>query len=228
MIQTAEIVLRPRKQPIQARSAASVEAILEATIQVLLSVGEDRLTTTRVAARAGVSVGTLYQYFPNKRALMQACLKRHLEEVREEVVQVCRQQRSTTPREMTIALVTAFLAAKLNRVKASAAFYSVSSNVGGAAIVQRMSEKINRAVVEMLLGARPPLTRNPQIVASMLQGVMAGVTRRLLESKAPEEQADALREELIFLACAYVEACTDSRPGIGLTNEASTAVMARK
>src|SRR4051794_24665457 len=61
----AQVALEPRKSPVQARSNASVDAILEATVQVLLQVGKERLTTTRVAARAGVSVGTLYQYFPN-------------------------------------------------------------------------------------------------------------------------------------------------------------------
>ena len=81
MSQRAQVVLEPRKSPVQARSTASVHAILEATIQVLLKVGKERLTTTRVASRAGVSVGTLYQYFPNKSALLQAALKRHLGEV---------------------------------------------------------------------------------------------------------------------------------------------------
>ena len=58
--------LRPRKTPRQARSAATVDAIFEATIQVLLVEGEKGLTTTRIAERAGVSVGTMYQYFPHK------------------------------------------------------------------------------------------------------------------------------------------------------------------
>jgi AcrR family transcriptional regulator len=61
-----QITLEPRKTPVQERSTVTVEAIYEATFQVLLAVGPDRLTTTRVAERAGVSVGTLYQYFPNK------------------------------------------------------------------------------------------------------------------------------------------------------------------
>src|SRR5215475_2022291 len=77
----SRVVLEPRKSPVQARSTASVDAILEATVQVLLDVGKERLTTTKVALRAGVSVGTLYQYFPNKSALLQAALKRHLDEV---------------------------------------------------------------------------------------------------------------------------------------------------
>jgi hypothetical protein len=45
----------------------------------------------------------------------------------------------------------------------------------------------------------------------MLQGAMAGVSRRLLESDAPEKQLDALRHELIFFVCAYLEACSARR-----------------
>ena len=69
--------LKPRKTPTQARSAATVDAIFEATIQVLLAAGGQRLTTTRVAERAGVSVGTMYQYFPNKQALLYAVVHQH-------------------------------------------------------------------------------------------------------------------------------------------------------
>jgi hypothetical protein len=65
----SQSLLDPRKSPVQARSTASVDAILEATVQVLLDLGKERLTTTRVASRAGVSVETLYQYFPNRIAV---------------------------------------------------------------------------------------------------------------------------------------------------------------
>ena len=81
--------LKPRKKPIQARSGATVEAIFEAAIQVLLADGLAWLTTTRVAERAGVSVGTLYQYFPNKEALLFAILLRHFEEVAEAIERIC-------------------------------------------------------------------------------------------------------------------------------------------
>ena len=71
----------PRKTPIQTRAAVTVDAISEATIQVLLKQGVNRLTTTRVAERAGVSVGTLYQYYPNKQSLLFAALADHLDSV---------------------------------------------------------------------------------------------------------------------------------------------------
>ena len=64
----------------------------------------------------------------------------------------------------------------------------------------------------MLATACEPLTRDPQLVASMLQGAMAGVSRRLLESAAPEKQFETLRQELIFLACAYLKAVLRRRP----------------
>jgi AcrR family transcriptional regulator len=60
---------KQRKQPTQDRSTATVEAIVEAAIRILRTDGWTRLTTTRVAERAGVSVGSLYQYFPNREAI---------------------------------------------------------------------------------------------------------------------------------------------------------------
>ncbi|RTE91389.1 TetR family transcriptional regulator [Bradyrhizobium sp. LVM 105] len=59
-----------RKQPQQARSTGLVTAILDAAVQVLAREGAQRFTTARVAERAGVSVGSLYQYFPNKAAIL--------------------------------------------------------------------------------------------------------------------------------------------------------------
>jgi AcrR family transcriptional regulator len=209
--QRSQVLLEPRKSPVQARSTASVDAILEATIQVLLSDGKERLTTTRVALRAGVSVGTLYQYFPNKSSLLKAVLRRHLNEVMEAIERVCREQTGNSLQEMATALINAFLEAKMRDGKASVALYSVSSDVDGAKIQQQMGARSNKAIVGMLESAPEPLVKDPQLVASMLQGAMAGVSRRLLESGAPEKQFESLRQELIFLVSAYLEA-SSTRP----------------
>ena len=208
MPQRTRAPLEPRKTPVQARSAASVEAILEATVQVLLDVGKARLTTTRVAARAGVSVGTLYQYFPNKSALLQAILRRHFDEILGAIESVCQEQQGKSLSQMATALVTGFLEAKMKNAKTSVALYTVSDDVDGARIVQQMGSRSNKAIVELLTSAREPLTTDPRVVASMLQGAMFGVSRRMLESGAPEKQFAVLRQELIVLARAYLKACS--------------------
>jgi AcrR family transcriptional regulator len=204
--QRSPVLLEPRKSPVQARSAASVDAILDATVQVLLSVGKERLTTTRVAMRAGVSVGTLYQYFPNKSALLQAALRRHLDEVTEAVERVCREQTGKPVQQMAAALIHAFLDAKMRDAKTSVALYSVSSDVDGVKIARAMGVRCTEAIVALFAALPDPLTKDPRLVASMLQGAMAGVSRRVLESEAPETELGMLREELIFLAGTYLEA----------------------
>lgn len=77
-----QVVVAARKTPRQERSRALVEAILEATVRVLLEDGAERTTTVRVAERAGVSVGSLYQYFPSREALLAAVAQRHTEQLK--------------------------------------------------------------------------------------------------------------------------------------------------
>ncbi|MCA9611010.1 MAG: TetR/AcrR family transcriptional regulator [Myxococcales bacterium] len=71
----------PRKRPRQDRSKATVDAILGATAQVLVKDGYDKTSTNRVAERAGVSVGSVYQYFPNKEALVGELVDRYSREI---------------------------------------------------------------------------------------------------------------------------------------------------
>jgi AcrR family transcriptional regulator len=159
-----------------------------------------------------VSVGTLYQYFPNKSALLKAALKRHMDEVTAAIELVCHEQRGNSLKQMATALMTTFLEAKMRDAKTSVALYAVSSDIDGEKIVQEMGIRSNKAVAGMLKTAGEHLT-DPPLVASMLQGVMVGVSRRLLESPAPERQFDSVRLELILLACAYLNVCS-TRPSV--------------
>jgi AcrR family transcriptional regulator len=197
----------PRKSPVQARSTASVDAILKATVQVLLRVGKEKLTTTRVAARAGVSVGTLYQYFPNKSALLRAALRLHVDEVLAEVDKVCVAQRGEPVDQMAEALAVAFLAVKMRDPKKSRALYAVSSDVEGAKIVAGAATRVNNAIVGLLQSAPEVLKTDLQLMATVLQSTIAGVKRQLLESDMPESLFELMQRELVLVVRSYVRAC---------------------
>lgn len=74
-------LLLSRKVPVQERSRRTVKTILEATSQVLVQRGYEGATTGAVVERAGVSIGTLYQYFPNKESLVAALIDQHVRDV---------------------------------------------------------------------------------------------------------------------------------------------------
>ena len=90
---------KPRKDASQERSRATVDALVEATARILVREGFDKASTNRIAEVAGVSVGSLYQYFPSKEALVAAVIERHQQEimqaVRSELAQVSRPSRSS-------------------------------------------------------------------------------------------------------------------------------------
>ena len=209
----AALPLQPRKSPVQARSAASVDAILEATVQVLLASGKERLTTSRVAARAGVSVGTLYQYFPNKNSLLQAVLRLHFAHVTSAVEEVCAAQRGQPLAAMGRALALAFLAAKMKDPATSKALYAVSSDVDGLEMAREVGARMQAEIAAMLSTATEGPLANAALVASIVQGAMAGVSRRLLESDAPEHNLASYRNELVAMVDAYLQSVAPRAKG---------------
>ena len=76
---------KPRKSASQERSRATVDALVEATARILVKEGFDKASTNRIAEMAGVSVGSLYQYFPGKEALVAAVSERHKQEIMQTV-----------------------------------------------------------------------------------------------------------------------------------------------
>jgi AcrR family transcriptional regulator len=198
------VSLEPRKTPLQKRSTVTVEAISEATIQVLLRVGADRLTTVRVAERAGVSVGTLYQYYPNKHSLLFAVLRRHLEQVAHAVEDACAASRHRPLRTMVESVVEAFLSAKLQRRDASVALYRISSTVDGELLVAKVTNRTQKAVMAMLRSLELSPSADVEFAAFMFLSTMAGVTRALLEAGAAPVMVRSVRNHLVILGEAYL------------------------
>jgi AcrR family transcriptional regulator len=76
-----QLQTNPRKGPSQRRSRLTVDALIEATARILIKEGYDRASTNKIATKAGVSIGSLYQYFPSKEALVAAVIERHAREL---------------------------------------------------------------------------------------------------------------------------------------------------
>src|SRR5260221_9595373 len=101
----------PRKSPRQERSRATVEAILEAATDILIRQGAGRLTTNRIAERAGVNIASLYQYFPGKQAIIAELRRRHGAERRAAVRQALIERRGDSLESTLQALVSMGVAA---------------------------------------------------------------------------------------------------------------------
>ena len=198
----------PRKLPLQARATVTVQAISEATVQVLLSLGADRLTTTRVAERAGVSVGTLYQYYPNKQSLLFALFEDHLAKVSGAVEAACEHARHKPMSEMIRYVVEAFVDAKMNRADISVALYKVAPDIGGPALVKQTGEQLRKAI-EIMLQTAPDVEAPPDRFAiDLMLSAMSGAMRSALEAGASPVMFRKLRQHLVMLCQSYMAAVT--------------------
>ena len=198
----------PRKTPIQARSTITVEAISEATIQVLLTQGADRLTTTRVADRAGVSVGTLYQYYPNKRSLLFAVFEDHMNKVGRAVEVACEDAHNHPISEMIKLVVQAYVDVKMQRADVSVALYKVAPDVGGPALVKRTGQRLRKAIESMLLTASDLKLSPDRFTIDMMLSAMSGAMRSALEAGASPAIFRKMREHLVLLCQSYMAAAT--------------------
>ncbi len=194
----------PRKTPVQERSAATVEAIFEATIQVLLEVGPDLLTTTRVADRAGVSVGTLYQYFPNKHSLLFSLVEQHLNHVADAVERACRRNHGQPVSTMIESVVQAFVEAKMERSDVSMALYAAATGLEKTAAVNRLGKRTQVALASMLATASDAHFPDLPFTTLMLFSAMGGATRAVLEAGSSPKMVRLLRKHLVLLGQGFL------------------------
>ncbi len=203
--------LEPRKTPVQARATVTVEAICEATIQVLLSHGAERLTTSRVADRAGVSVGTLYQYFPNKQSLLFAVFEDHLHRVAVAVESACQQAHHKPLADMIRGVVEAYVCVKMDRADISVALYKVAPDIGGPAVVERVGRRLRKAIEAMLQTATDIEPSPDKFAIEMMLAAMSGAMRSALEAGASPATFRKMREHLVLLCQSYMMAVTERR-----------------
>jgi AcrR family transcriptional regulator len=183
-----------------------IAVIFEATIQVLLVGGVNKLTTTKVADRAGVSVGTLYQYFPNKDVLLGALLELHLLEVVKAIEASCLRFRGSKLDLIAKELVDAYLNVKLQRPEMSVALCSVAVAIEATDIVQAVTKRTQVAVSSALESVPDRRFDELDMVTIVLTTSLMGPVQALLLAKPPRAAFEHLRMQLQALTKAYLRA----------------------
>lgn len=173
--------------------------------------GLDRMTTTRVAARAGVSVGSLYQYYPNKHSLLAAVLEEYLAQVVKAVEDACRHSHGQSTTAMASAVVEAFFKVKFAEPGVSHALHAVAVEVSGEEVVRRATLRSQKAFEVMLTTASDRHFADPALTAFVLSTVGIGPVQALLSSQAPPHVVDAVRRHLTSMTIAYLREVGVSR-----------------
>lgn len=196
--------LKPRKKPLQARAQTTVDAIFEATIQLLLRDSQYRLTTTRVAERAGVSVGTMYQYFPHKEALIYALNERYLETLATKVETTCQANHGAPIDHMIEALINTYWHAKTERADVTKALYRSVVELDNEGLVENFASRVNLATTAMLASAPDASFPDLKGVNLTLVTVIFGTVRNAFEQNLPAATVEGLRCQLVIMCRAYL------------------------
>jgi len=197
--------LSARKKPQQQRSQATIDTIFEATIQVLLANGFDKTTTIQIANRAGVSIGSLYQYFPNKRALLAAIVKRHVGGVVDVTIDACKSVHGKTIQEMCATMMSAFVDAKTRKPEVSRALYLPAAAVNGDAIVKEEASRCAQAVHDMIITASDAKFAQAQLVSKVLIASVVGPTQAAIEAGGNRATFERLKLHLTALCVGYLK-----------------------
>jgi AcrR family transcriptional regulator len=195
---------KPRKQPVQARSEATVAALFEASIQVLLAVGYRKFTTTRVAERAGVSVGSLYQYFPNRQALVTAVIERYLEGLRSTIEHHCLELRGRTLERQVTGLVDGAIAAKWAHIDVSRALHEPLADIGGAQLVTASAAKTAGSVAEVLRSCVDASFHDVDRLALLLVISCSALLQAAVTDETGALDREALRAHMRALVLGYL------------------------
>ncbi|MDE1169335.1 MAG: TetR family transcriptional regulator [Pseudomonas sp.] len=204
MTQRQSARIASRKQPRQARSTELVAAILQAAIQVLAKEGATRFTTARVAEKAGVSIGSLYQYFPNKAAILfrlqsdewlqtTQMLRRILEHLEQ------------PPLDRLRALVHAFIRSECEEAQVRGALNDAAPLYRDAPQAQEVRATGKQVFATFMLQLLPEVSETTRSAASeLILTTLSSVGRDFSASPRSDTDITVWAEGMADMFCAYV------------------------
>ncbi|AZD22338.1 DNA-binding transcriptional regulator, AcrR family [Pseudomonas chlororaphis] len=193
-----------RKAPKQARSTELVAAILDAATQVLAREGAQRFTTARVAEKAGVSIGSLYQYFPNKAAILFRLQSDEWQQTTQMLRNIL-EDASKAPLERLRVLVRVFIQSECEEARMRVALNDAAPlyrHAPEAQAVKAQGERIFQAFMEEALPDAPQATR--ALAADLITTTLSSVGKEFSESPRSAAEIQTYADALADMFCAYL------------------------
>jgi len=197
--------LASRKQPKQARSSELVAAILEAATQVLAKEGAQRFTTARVAERAGVSVGSVYQYFPNKAAILFRLQSDEWRQTTALLRGILENARKPPPERLR-ELVHAFIRSECEEAAMRVALNDAAPlyrDAPEAREARASGEEAMQAFMREALPGVPAATR--ALAGDLIATALSAVGSRYSGSARTAAEIEAYSDAVADMFCAYLE-----------------------
>ena len=194
-----------RKQPKQVRSTELVSAILSAAAQVLAKEGAQRFTTARVAEKAGVSVGSLYQYFPNKAAIL---FRLQSDEWRQtsDLLRRILEDAATPPLDRLRALVHAFIRSECEEAAMRVALNDAAPLYRDAPEAHEARSSGDRILQQFMREALPQVDDGARILAAdLIATTLSATGKQLSESQQTAQEIEAYGDAMADMFCAYIE-----------------------
>jgi AcrR family transcriptional regulator len=194
-----------RKQPKQARSTELVAAILEAAVQILEKEGAQRFTTARVAEKAGVSVGSLYQYFPNKAAIL---FRLQSDEWRQttDLLRGILEDVKRPPLERLHTLVHAFIRSECDEAGMRLALNDAAPLYRDAPEAKEARASGDRAVRTFMREVLPKASKGARTLAGdLITTTLSAVGKQFSESSRTRAEIEAYADAMSDMFCAYLK-----------------------
>ncbi|WP_241047993.1 TetR family transcriptional regulator [Achromobacter xylosoxidans] len=197
--------LSERKQPQQTRSAELVAAILQAGAQVLAKEGAARFTTARVAEKAGVSIGSLYQYFPNKAAILYRLQTQEWQQTSDLLRRLLEDTRHAPPQRLRN-LVRAFIRSECEEAVMRVALNDAAPLYRDAPEARATKEEGGRIVLAFLEEALPNASDATRVLAGdLITHTLGAVGKQFSESPRADAEIEAYADALADMLCAYLD-----------------------
>lgn len=208
-LRTAKLALK--KQPQQARSAELVATILDAAIQVLAKEGAQRFTTARVAEKAGVSAGSLYQYFPNKAAIL---FRLQSDEWRRttEMLHSILEDGSKSPFDRLRTLVHVFIRSECDEAGVRVALDDAAPLYRDAPEAQEAKAGGDGTIMAFMAEALPAASEETrELAANLIMTTMTSVGKQFSENPRTAAEIEAYAEAMADMFCGYLRALIGGR-----------------